>query len=212
MLRFLYEQGKYEVGVDEVGRGCLAGSVVAAAVLFAPDFAYQAHKETAAVRDSKKIPAAERQQLDAWIRKEALAFGIGEATAAEIDTLNILQASFLAMHRAIDEVQKKLEMQNDKQIDCLLVDGNRFKSYQNLKHICIVKGDAHYFSIAAASILAKNYRDFQMQEWAKKYPHYGWETNVGYPTAAHRKAMRDYGITELHRKSFNLLNEKSLLF
>jgi ribonuclease HII len=94
----------------------------------------------------------------------------------------------------------------------LLVDGNRFKSYQNLKHICIVKGDAHYFSIAAASILAKNYRDFQMQEWAKKYPHYGWETNVGYPTAAHRKAMRDYGITELHRKSFNLLNEKSLLF
>ncbi|WP_027001998.1 ribonuclease HII [Hugenholtzia roseola] len=215
MLQFFYEQGKYEVGVDEVGRGCLAGSVVAAAVLFAPDFAYEQHKEAAAVRDSKKIPAPERVQLDTWIRKEALAFGIGEATAAEIDALNILQASFLAMHRAIEKLENELKIKykfETKNIDLLLIDGNRFKSYQNLPHLCVVKGDAHYFSIAAASILAKNYRDSQMQIFAEKYPHYGWETNVGYPTAAHRKAIQCYGITDLHRKSFNLLNKKNLLF
>ena len=179
-----------EAGCDEAGRGCLAGPVVAGAVILKPGF------DMPELDDSKKLTEKKRYQLRELIMKEALAYGIGIVTAPEIDEINILNASFLAMHRAIDQLQVRPEF--------LLIDGNRFKKYQDLKHLCVVGGDAKYQSIAAASILAKTTRDRLMEEYDLRFPQYHWKKNKGYPTPEHKQAIAEYGITELHRKSFNM--------
>lgn len=180
-----------EAGLDEVGRGCLAGPVVAAAVILPEGFS---HPD---LDDSKKLTAAKRRLLDVYIREHALAYAIAEVSAPEIDQINILNASFLAMHRALDQLLLRPEL--------LLVDGNRFKPYGELPHHCIVKGDGKFASIAAASVLAKQYRDALMEQLHVQYPAYGWDRNVGYPTAQHRKALAEHGITPWHRRSFSLL-------
>lgn len=179
-----------EAGCDEAGRGCLAGPVVAGAVILRPGADYPD------LDDSKKLTERKRDQLREIIMEEALAYGVGIVTAAEIDEINILNASFLAMHRALDQLKVRPEF--------LLVDGNRFKSYHDLKHVCVVGGDAKYQSIAAASILAKTTRDRLMEEYDLVYPMYHWKKNKGYPTPEHKQAIADYGITELHRKTFNM--------
>lgn len=179
-----------EAGCDEAGRGCLAGPVVAGAVILKPGADYPE------LDDSKKLPEKKRYALRELILQEALAYGIGIVTAAEIDEINILNASFLAMHRAIDQLKVRPEL--------LLIDGNRFRPYHDLKHVCVVGGDAKYQAIAAASILAKTTRDTMMAEYDLKYPMYHWKKNKGYPTPEHKQAIADYGITELHRKSFNM--------
>ena len=178
-----------EAGCDEAGRGCLAGPVVAGAVILRPGSDYPD------LDDSKKLTEKKRDQLRELIIKEALAYGVGIVTAAEIDEINILNASFLAMHRALDQLQTRPEF--------LLIDGNRFKPYRDLKHVCVVGGDAKYQAIAAASILAKTTRDRMMEEYDLQYPVYHWRKNKGYPTPEHKQAIADFGITELHRKSFN---------
>jgi ribonuclease HII len=188
-----YSQGQYlEAGTDEVGRGCLCGPVVAAAVILPPDFHHPL------ITDSKKLTEKQRLSLDDIIRSQALAFAIAEVSAQKIDEINILQASFLAMHQALDGLDVRPEL--------ILVDGNKFKAYQDLPHHCIVKGDSKFFSIAAASILAKNYRDQLMKAQHDIYPHYAWHKNMGYPTKAHREGIVKHGITPLHRLSFKLLN------
>lgn len=179
-----------EAGCDEAGRGCLAGPVVAGAVILKPGADYPD------LDDSKKLPEKKRYALRELILQEALAYGIGIVTAAEIDEINILNASFLAMHRAIDQLKVRPEL--------LLIDGNRFRPYHDLRHVCVVGGDAKYQAIAAASILAKTTRDTMMAEYDLKYPMYHWKKNKGYPTPEHKQAIADYGITELHRKSFNM--------
>lgn len=179
-----------EAGCDEAGRGCLAGPVVAGAVILRPDANYPE------LDDSKKLTEKKREALRELIMAEALAYGIGIVTAEEIDEINILNASFLAMHRAIDQLKVRPEL--------LLIDGNRFKKYQDLPHVCVVGGDAKYQSIAAASILAKTTRDRMMEAYGQQYPMYHWGKNKGYPTPEHTKAIADFGITELHRKSFNM--------
>lgn len=187
--------GKYiEAGVDEVGRGCLAGPVVAAAVVLPLDYSHEL------LKDSKKLTKKQRASLETEIKKEAVSWAIAEASQQEIDQLNILQASILAMHRAIDTLQKLPEL--------LLIDGNRFKPHRFIPYHCIIKGDNKFLSIAAASVLAKNYRDGLMTKLDKTYPVYDWKNNVGYPTKKHREAIQQYGITELHRKSFKLKNNK----
>ncbi|MCS7003874.1 MAG: ribonuclease HII [Cytophagales bacterium] len=191
MLKSHYQGGIYEAGVDEVGRGCIAGPVVAAAVVLPSDFYCEA------IKDSKKLSASQRKFLAQYISKHAISYGIGEASVEEIEKLNILQASFLAMHRAIAHLTPQPEL--------LLIDGNYFKPYQSCPHVCIIKGDSQYLSIAAASILAKEHRDNLMKQYALFYPGYEWERNVGYPTKSHRKAIATLGITPLHRKSFQLL-------
>ena len=179
-----------EVACDEVGRGCLAGPVFAAAVILDPK---KSHKD---LDDSKKIRATKREELKNWIEVNAIDFAVASVSNEEIDRINILQASFLAMHRAIDQLRTNF--------DHLVIDGNRFNPYPNKPHHCIIKGDAKYQNIAAASILAKFYRDEFMSKLAKKYPAYGWERNFGYPTKLHRQAIEKEGITPFHRRSFRL--------
>ena len=190
--RYLIE-GRIEAGCDEAGRGCLAGPVTAAAVILPPEFA------NALINDSKQLTEHQRDQLRPIIEREALAWAVAHVSPQEIDRINILNASILAMHRAIDQLTVRPQ--------ALLIDGNRFKPYQDLPYTTIVKGDAKYLSIAAASILAKTYRDDYMNELAQRYPQYGWQENKGYPTRQHREAIRQWGVTPLHRKSYNLLGD-----
>ena len=187
-----------EAGCDEAGRGCLAGPVVAGAVILTPGADYPD------LDDSKKLTEKKRMMLRELVMNEALAYGIGIVTAAEIDEINILNASFLAMHRALDQLKVRPEF--------LLIDGNRFKKYHDIKHVCVVGGDAKYQSIAAASILAKTTRDLLMEEYDLRFPQYHWKKNKGYPTPEHKQAIAEYGITELHRKSFNMAIQMRLEF
>lgn len=180
-----------EAGCDEAGRGCLAGPVFAAAVILPRDFYHPA------LNDSKQLNEPQREMLRPVIEREALAWSVAQVDAPEIDRINILKASFLAMHRALDTLRQKPEF--------ILVDGNRFYAYPAVPHLCVVKGDGKYAAIAAASILAKTWRDEYMQRLHKQYPDYDWQTNKGYPTEAHREAIRQHGITPYHRKSFQLL-------
>lgn len=196
MLKNYYEQGRVEAGCDEAGRGCLAGSVYAAAVILPPDY----HNER--LNDSKKLTARQRYALRQDIERDAVAWAVGVVTPQEIDQINILNASILAMHRALDQLQVRPE--------AIIVDGNRFKPYRALPHTTIVKGDGKYLSIAAASILAKTYRDDEMVRLAQEYPDYDWQHNMGYPTRKHREAIRQHGITPYHRRTFNLLGSEEL--
>lgn len=196
MLKNYYEQGRVEAGCDEAGRGCLAGSVYAAAVILPPDY----HNER--LNDSKKLTARQRYALRQDIERDAVAWAVGVVTPQEIDQINILNASILAMHRALDQLQVRPE--------AIIVDGNHFKPYRDLPHTTIVKGDGKYLSIAAASILAKTYRDDEMVRLAQEYPDYDWQHNMGYPTRKHREAIRQHGITPYHRRTFNLLGSEEL--
>ena len=198
MLASHYYTGKVEAGCDEAGRGCLAGSVYAAAVIFPEDYRNEA------LNDSKQLTDKRRKALRDIIQRDAIAWAVGVVTPEEIDRINILNASILAMHRALDQLQVRPE--------AVIVDGNRFKRYQDLPHTTIVKGDGKYLSIAAASILAKTYRDDYMDALAKDYPQYDWLSNKGYPTKKHREAIRQYGITPFHRKTFNMLGDGQLSF
>lgn len=198
MLIPFYKKGLAEAGIDEAGRGCLAGPVVAAAVILSEGYC---NKE---LNDSKKLSPSHRDSLKTEIIKNALDFGIGIADNEEIDMLNILQATMLAMHRAVDQLKTAPEF--------IIVDGNRFRPYGTIPFQCIIKGDALYMSIAAASILAKTHRDELMKKLAPEFPEYGWERNVGYPTAAHREAIRKSGVTPYHRKTFRLLKTQMELF
>lgn len=198
MLKSHYYDNLVEAGCDEAGRGCLAGSVYAAAVILPSDY------ENDLLNDSKKLTAKKRYALREVIQRDALAWAVGIVTPEEIDKINILNASFLAMHRALDQLSLRPE--------AVIVDGNRFKPYQDLPFTTIVKGDGKYLSIAAASVLAKTYRDDYMLSLAKEYPQYDWQSNMGYPTKKHRQAIRDYGITPYHRKSYNLLGDGQLSF
>lgn len=179
-----------EAGCDEAGRGCLAGPVVASAVILKKE------SDFPELNDSKKLTEKKRMDLREMIMREALAYGVGIVTAEEIDEINILNASFLAMHRALDQLSVRPEF--------LLIDGNRFNPYRDLKHVCVVGGDAKYQSIAAASILAKTTRDMMMVEYDAQFPMYHWKKNKGYPTLEHKQAIADYGICDLHRKTFNM--------
>ena len=192
MLASHYYEGKVEAGCDEAGRGCLAGSVYAAAVIFPENY------QNEELNDSKKLTDKRRKQLREIIQRDAVAWAVGIVTPEEIDKINILNASILAMHRALDQLKVRPE--------AVIVDGNRFKPYQSLPHTTIVKGDGKYLSIAAASILAKTYRDDYMDKLAEEYPQYDWLSNKGYPTKKHREAIRQYGITPYHRKTFNIKN------
>ena len=196
MLKGHYYEGKIEAGCDEAGRGYLAGSVYAAAVILPPDY------QNELLNDSKQLTEKRRYELREIIERDAVAWAVGIVTPEEIDKINILNASILAMHRALDQLKVRPE--------AIIVDGNRFKPYQNLPYSTIVKGDGKYLSIAAASILAKTYRDDYMNELAREYPQYDWLSNKGYPTKKHREAIRQYGITPYHRKSYNLLGDGQL--
>ena len=206
MLSSHYYEGKVEAGCDEAGRGCLAGSVYAAAVIFPEDY------QNDELNDSKQLTARRRQLLRDIIQRDAVAWAVGVVSPEEIDKINILNASILAMHRALDQLQVRPE--------AIIVDGNRFKPYRtvvdgtavSIPHTTIVKGDGKYLSIAAASILAKTYRDDYMDELAQQYPQYDWLSNKGYPTKKHREAIRQYGITPYHRKTFNMLGDGQLSF
>ena len=208
MLASHYYEGKVEAGCDEAGRGCLAGSVYAAAVIL-PD-GYQ----NELLNDSKQLTEKRRYELREIIERDAVAWAVGIVTPEEIDKINILNASILAMHRALDQLKVRPE--------AIIVDGNRFKKYspplfgggrgEALPHTTIVKGDGKYLAIAAASILAKTYRDDYMNRLAEEYPQYDWLSNKGYPTKKHRDAIRQYGITPYHRKSYNLLGDGQLSF
>ena len=187
-----------EAGCDEAGRGCLAGPVVAAAVILNPK------KPIAGLNDSKQTNLKKRMMLRQEIESNAVAYGVGIVSNTEIDEINILNASFLAMHRAIDQLEKH-------QIDHLIIDGNRFNPYRKINHTCIVKGDAIYQSIAAASIIAKTHRDEIMLELSKTYDCYDWKNNKGYPTKKHRSALIEYGKSIHHRNSFNLFGNKEQL-
>ena len=191
MLQSHYNVLGMEAGLDEVGRGCLAGPVVAAAVILPKDY------KNAKLNDSKQLSKKQRNELRDEIKIVALAWAVAEVSNQEIDQINILKASFLAMHRAIDQLVLRPEH--------LLIDGNRFTPYWLVPHTCIIKGDTKFLSIAAASVLAKTYRDDLMEQLAEEFPHYGWAQNVGYPTLAHRRGIRDFGICKHHRLSFRLL-------
>lgn len=198
MLKSHYYESLIEAGCDEAGRGCLAGSVYAAAVILPPDY------QNELLNDSKKLTAKKRYALREEIERDAIAWAVGIVTPEDIDKINILNASFLAMHRALDQLKVRPE--------AVIVDGNRFKPYQDLPSTTIVKGDGKYLSIAAASILAKTYRDDYMLSLAEEYPQYDWQSNMGYPTKKHRQAIREHGITPYHRKSYNLLGDGQLSF
>ena len=210
MLASYYYEGKIEAGCDEAGRGCLAGSVYAAAVILPADY------QNELLNDSKQLTEKRRYQLREIIERDAVAWAVGVVSPDEIDKINILNASILAMHRALDQLKVRPE--------AIIVDGNRFKPYYDVNcklstvnckqkpipHTTIVKGDGKYLSIAAASILAKTYRDDYMNRLAEEYPQYDWLSNKGYPTKKHRDAIRQYGITPYHRKSYNLLGDGQL--
>ena len=223
MLKSHYYEGKIEAGCDEAGRGCLAGSVYAAAVILPPDY------QNDLLNDSKQLTEKKRYQLREIIERDAIAWAVGVVSPDEIDKINILNASILAMHRALDQLKVRPE--------AIIVDGNRFKPWTppslpegegglpgslsarpssplgrsgGVPYTTIVKGDGKYLAIAAASILAKTYRDDYMNELAKEYPQYDWLSNKGYPTKKHRDAIRQYGITPYHRKSYNLLGTEEL--
>jgi ribonuclease HII len=198
MLRSSYSKEHIEAGCDEAGRGCLAGPVMAAAVVLPKKYRHKL------LNDSKQLSRQEREALRIDIERDALSWAVAEVDHEEIDKINILNASFLAMHKAIDKLMVRPSL--------LLIDGNRFKQYADISHQCIIKGDGKYLSIAAASILAKTYRDDMMQNLAQHYPGYFWETNVGYPTLAHREGIKQLGITPFHRKSFTLLPDQLELF
>ncbi|WP_192085708.1 ribonuclease HII [Algoriphagus sp. Y33] len=197
ILKPFLEANRIEAGCDEVGRGCLAGPVVAAAVILPTDYA------NPWINDSKKLRKKQREELIEEIKDKALAWQIAEASVVEIDKINILNASFLAMTRAVQGLGVLPEH--------LLIDGNRWKSQLTIPHTCVIKGDGKYFSIAAASILAKVHRDKFMEKLAEEYPHYAWERNAGYPTKAHRSGIEEYGDCIWHRKSFRLLREQTKL-
>ena len=202
MLKSHFYEGKVEAGCDEAGRGCLAGSVYAAAVILPDNY------QNELLNDSKQLTEKRRYQLREIIQRDAVAWAVGIVTPEEIDKINILNASILAMHRALDQLKVRPE--------AVIVDGNRFKPYKDpadgiaLPSTTIVKGDGKYLSIAAASILAKTYRDDYMNQLAEEYPQYDWLSNKGYPTKKHRDAIRQYGITPYHRKSYNLLGTEEL--
>lgn len=191
MLKSYHNANVIEAGLDEVGRGCLAGPVVAAAVILPRDYTHPI------LNDSKQLSAKQRERVKTDLERDALAWAIAEVSHEDIDRINILRASFLAMHRAIGQLGFQPEH--------LLIDGNRFMPYPMISHTCIIKGDAQYMSIAAASVLAKVYRDDLMEELGREFPAYGWAQNVGYPTPAHRAAIRDFGPTRYHRMSFRLV-------
>lgn len=191
-----YYDGLVEAGCDEAGRGCLAGSVYAAAVILPPDY------RNDALNDSKQLSAKSRNRLREEIERDAVAWAVGIVTPEEIDRINILNASILAMHRALDALKVRPE--------AVIVDGNRFKPYAGLPYSTIVKGDGKYLAIAAASILAKTYRDDYMDKLAEQYPQYDWQSNKGYPTKKHRNAIKIFGITPFHRRTFNLLGNTQL--
>ena len=197
MLQSFYHKDVVEAGCDEAGRGCLAGPVYAAAVILPPDY------RNAQLNDSKQLSEHKRYQLREVIQKDALAWAVGVVDNREIDEINILRASILAMHRALDQ----LSIQPQE----IIVDGNRFTPYQDLPFTTIVKGDGKYLSIAAASILAKTFRDEFMLSVHQQYPMYHWDSNKGYPAKAHRRAIAQYGVTPYHRLSFNLLGNNAQL-
>lgn len=196
MLLPCLNENLVEAGCDEAGRGCLAGAVYAAAVILPLDY------KNELLNDSKKLTEKQRYQLRPIIEKEALAWAVGVVTPQEIDKINILNASFLAMHRALDKLALRPEY--------ILVDGNRFKPYQSVPYTTVVKGDGKYLSIAAASILAKTYRDDYMNALHQEYPMYDWLSNKGYPTKKHREAIRRFGTSPYHRMSYNLLGDGQL--
>lgn len=198
MLASHFYESLMEAGCDEAGRGCLAGSVYAGAVIFPPDYRNEE------LNDSKQLSERRRNALREVIQRDAVAWAVGVVEPDEIDRINILNASILAMHRALDALSVRPE--------AVIVDGNRFKPYRDLPYTTIVKGDGKYLSIAAASILAKTYRDDYMAELARQYPQYDWQSNKGYPTKKHREAIREFGITPFHRRSYNLLGGNQLTF
>ena len=202
MLASHYYTGLIEAGCDEAGRGCLAGAVYAAAVILPPDY------QNALLNDSKQLTEKRRYQLRTEIERDAVSWAVGIVSPEEIDKINILNASILAMHRALDQLEVRPQ--------AIIIDGNRFKPYKDaasaqvLPHTTIVKGDGKYLAIAAASILAKTYRDDYMNQLAEEYPQYDWRQNKGYPTKKHREAIRNYGITPYHRTTYNLLGDGQL--
>lgn len=196
MLQSHYYKGLIEAGCDEAGRGCLAGAVYAAAVILPDGY------ENALLNDSKQLTERRRYQLREEIERDAVSWAVGIVSPEEIDRINILNASILAMHRALDQLQVRPQ--------AVIVDGNRFKPYRDLPHTTIVKGDGKYLAIAAASILAKTYRDDYMNQLAEEYPQYDWRSNKGYPTKKHRDAIRQFGTTPYHRMSYNLLGDGQL--
>jgi ribonuclease HII len=198
MLKSSFTKDQIEAGCDEAGRGCLAGPVVAAAVILPKKYKHKG------LNDSKQLTSDERRLLRQDIERDAEAWAIASVASDEIDRVNILNASFLAMHRAIDQLKKIPQL--------LLIDGNRFNTYRHIPHQCIVKGDARFLSIAAASILAKTERDTIMERLAEDFPGYGWESNKGYPTPGHRDGIVRQGITPYHRRSFQLLPSQLELF
>lgn len=194
MLELKYKTNCIEAGCDEAGRGCLAGPVFAAAVILPDDFSNEW------LNDSKQLSEKQRNRLRAVIEQEALAWAVASVDNHEIDQINILHASILAMHRALDQLTVRPEH--------IIVDGNRFKPYSQIPHLCIVKGDGKYMSIAAASILAKTHRDEYMEKLHQQFPYYNWQKNKGYPTREHREGIARYGTTDFHRMSFNLLDQQ----
>jgi ribonuclease HII len=198
MLKSSFTHDKIEAGCDEVGRGALAGPVVAAAVVLPKDYKH------AELTDSKQLSKIKREKIRKEIINDALAYAVAEVSCREVDSLNVLKASILAMHRAVDRLKIVPEL--------LLIDGNKFVPYGNIPHHCIVKGDRHYLSIAAASVLAKTHRDSLMAKLGVSFPAYCWEHNVGYPTKEHRIAIEKNGITPFHRRTFRLLSEQLPLF
>jgi ribonuclease HII len=198
VLQSCYKDKQQEAGCDEAGRGCYAGPVFASAVILPPDFYHPV------LNDSKQLSEKQREMLRPVIEKEAIAWAVASVGQEEIDQINILKASIKAMHLAIEQLKKKPNY--------LLIDGNRFYPYKKIPHQCFVKGDGRFASIAAASILAKTWRDEYMIRLHEKFPHYGWDKNKGYGTAVHRKAIEQYGLCEHHRKSFNLIpSQQNLL-
>ena len=194
MLKSSYSKFRLEAGTDEAGRGCLSGPVVAAAVILPKDF------EHPLLNDSKQLTEKQRELLRPIIEKKALSFGVSFVDQEEVDSINVLQASIIAMHRSIAQLKTVPEF--------IIVDGNKFRPFKEIPHKTIVKGDAKYLSIAAASVLAKTYRDAYMKEIHQEFPMYNWQQNKGYPTKEHRNAIREYGITDYHRKTFRLLPDQ----
>jgi len=198
MLHSSFSENKIEAGCDEAGRGCLAGPVVAAAVILPQDYKH------VDLNDSKKLNKKQRKKIAKEIKRDAVSWAVAEVDNEEIDKINILNASFQAMHLAIHKLKRIPEL--------LLIDGNRFNPYPNIPHECIIKGDGTYLSIAAASVLAKTHRDTLMKKFGKQYPEYRWKTNVGYPTLQHRSAIKNIGLSPLHRRSFRQLPGQLELF